>query len=253
MLQVVQITIQQAIDLLTSACQELLAHYRPSLTVPFNVVQRSGRHINRQSRSTTQIQQTIKLDYLMLMYKVDSITIPKVNSDSWNELIDAGFIELNITLSENNLNQQIYDLFPMLTGQEWKVFSPKSGKLKNIQNMEKTIDFLKNNVTKSPKKLYIGPMERDLIVLSPNNRNIEEINEQPTEQPTEQTFVASLAPTDNYNDIESATLTSPAHADNYNDAESVTLTSPASADNIESFDLTDTSYSTIYDDNQASL
>lgn len=119
----------------TSARQELFTNFRPSLTVPFNVIQRLGRYINSQSKNTTLIQQTIKLNYLILMDKVDSVTIFKVNGDLWNDLVDAELIKLNIILSENNLNQQIYDLFLILTGQEWKVFSPKSEKLKNVQNM----------------------------------------------------------------------------------------------------------------------
>ncbi len=52
------------------------------------------------------------------MDKVNSTTIPKVVSNLQSNLIDIEFIKLNITLSENTINQQIYDLFSILIGQE---------------------------------------------------------------------------------------------------------------------------------------
>jgi hypothetical protein len=127
----------------TSARQELLANFRPSLTVSFNDIQRprnnranNQRHRNVQRNiQNQQNTKELKLSYIILMNKVSSSTIPKVASSIWDHLSDHGFIKQNIILSENNINHQIHELFPMLINQNWKIFNPSSGKLKDVENM----------------------------------------------------------------------------------------------------------------------
>lgn len=75
------------------------------------------------------------------MDKVDSTIIPKVNGDLWNVFNEIWFIKRDVTLFDNTINQQIYDLFPILVGQEWKIFNPSSGKLRNVQSMVNSAKF----------------------------------------------------------------------------------------------------------------
>src|SRR5581483_5515438 len=118
----------------TSARQELLANFRPTLAVSLNDLQRRRNNSNFQ-RNQTQQQMELKLNYIILMDKVNSTIIPKMSGATWNYLLINGFIKRDITLFQNNLNSQIRELFPILINQEWKTFNASSGKLKDVQNM----------------------------------------------------------------------------------------------------------------------
>ncbi|RIA88803.1 hypothetical protein C1645_825780 [Glomus cerebriforme] len=107
------------------------------------------------------------------------------------------------------------------------IYNPSTGKLRDIPNIEKTIEFLKNNSTKYPRKLYIGPTERDLISWStrdPNNND--------GQQTAVQTIVAVAS---------SESSGSP------------TFDELAAYNNVEFIDLTNMSYSTIIDDEQDNI
>ncbi|PKB99426.1 hypothetical protein RhiirA5_414028 [Rhizophagus irregularis] len=247
----------------TSVRQELLSSFRPSISIPLNNIQ-SGQRPRYQRRNISNLQneqpmKKLKFNYLILLDKVNSTNIPKSNSNLWNSLLEIGFIKQDITLFENTIDRQINDLFPILAGQEWKIYNPSSGKLKDLHNIEKTIEFLKNYSTKYARKLYIGPTERDLTVLNNiiNNEHQIQTATRPTRDPSDieidieqessiQAIVASSETPTMSSAASPETLASPVLMDS-DELAAFVNSSPFLDNNIDFIDLTS---STIVDDEQ---
>ncbi|CAB4415742.1 unnamed protein product [Rhizophagus irregularis] len=83
---------------------------------------------------------------------------PCEHSKKWEELTEANQIATNVIFgidAPNAINEVVSEIFSLNTESNWIILNGSTSKLKIATSQEKTLVNLRNNTTKSNKRLYI--------------------------------------------------------------------------------------------------